>query len=168
MASSTAESAMSLLLDYERTMIQDLIEEDGLCVTAWGLAWQKLVAVFIRLHEFQKPGPVLIIGAQPWQRELVCKELLRHEATATPPLDVNNEVPATERIEHYKANKCCFVTTRILVVDLLCGRVLPKQIAGFMVLNAHRVSETSGEGFAVRLYRAQNKRGFLRQGRSGC
>jgi DNA excision repair protein ERCC-4 len=47
-----------------------------------------------------------------------------------------------------------FVTTRILVVDMLAGRLAPAQIAGMLVLNAHRASETSGEGFAARLYRS--------------
>lgn len=31
-----------------------------------------------------------------------------------------------------------------------------------IIANAHRVSDTSGEGFAVRLYRAANRTGFLR------
>ena len=31
-----------------------------------------------------------------------------------------------------------------------------------IVVNAHRVTATSGEGFAVRLYRAGNRSGFLR------
>ena len=31
-----------------------------------------------------------------------------------------------------------------------------------LVLNAHNVSDTSGEGFAVRLFRKGNQRGFIR------
>lgn len=31
-----------------------------------------------------------------------------------------------------------------------------------IVVNAHRVTDTSGEGFAVRLYRERNRTGFLR------
>lgn len=30
------------------------------------------------------------------------------------------------------------------------------------MLNAHKVTDTSGDGFALRLYRAGNKRGFVR------
>lgn len=36
------------------------------------------------------------------------------------------------------------------------------QIAGILVLNSHRASDASGEGFAVRLFRAANRRGFVR------
>ena len=57
---------------------------------------------------------------------------------------------------------CLFVTTRILVVDLLSGRLSGRAVSGCIVLNAHRVTETSGEGFAVRLFRAANRNGFVR------
>ncbi len=36
------------------------------------------------------------------------------------------------------------------------------QVAGMLVLNAHNVTDTSGEGFAVRLFRKGNQRGFIR------
>jgi DNA excision repair protein ERCC-4 len=36
------------------------------------------------------------------------------------------------------------------------------QVAGMLILNAHNVSDTSGEGFAVRLFRKGNQRGFVR------
>lgn len=54
------------------------------------------------------------------------------------------------------------MTTRILVVDLLSGRLSGRAVSGCVVLNAHRVTETSGEGFAVRLFRAANRNGFVR------
>jgi hypothetical protein len=57
---------------------------------------------------------------------------------------------------------CAFVTTRILVVDILSGRLPGRWVAGMLVVNAHRVTETSGEGFAVRLLRASNPAGFVR------
>lgn len=37
-----------------------------------------------------------------------------------------------------------------------------QHIAGIIVLNAHRASDDSGEGFAVRLLRSQNKQAFVR------
>ena len=36
------------------------------------------------------------------------------------------------------------------------------QVAGMLVLNAHNATDTSGEGFAVRLFRKGNQRGFIR------
>ena len=57
---------------------------------------------------------------------------------------------------------CLFVTTRILVVDLLSGRLHGRHVSSIIVLNAHRVNDTSGEGFAVRLYRTANRNGSVR------
>jgi len=54
------------------------------------------------------------------------------------------------------------VTTRILVVDLLSKRLSAAEVAGAVVMNAHRVTDTSGEGFAVRLLRAGNGAAFVR------
>ena len=36
------------------------------------------------------------------------------------------------------------------------------QVAGLLVVNAHLVQDSSGEGFAVRLFRKGNQRGFVR------
>jgi DNA excision repair protein ERCC-4 len=173
--------AQSTLLRYERLLTEALIEEDALCILAAGLGWQKIVSVILRLMCYDGAGPgsasgsgtgsaepsaacklALIVGSQPWQRDLLCQELARTDPTAAFPTDITAEVPAIERIELYQKSRCCFVTTRILVVDLLSSRLRPTGIAGMLVLNAHNVTETSKEGFAVRLYRQGNSTGFLR------
>lgn len=78
------------------------------------------------------------------------------------PFDVTNEVSAAGRIDLYKNKPCLFVTTRILVVDMLNARIQGQHIAGMVIMNAHRVTDASGEAFAVRLFRMANKRGFVR------
>lgn len=89
-------------------------------------------------------------------------------ATAEPepellmPYDVTNEVSAAGRIDLYRSKPCLFVTTRILVVDMLNARIQGQHIAGMVIMNAHRVTDASGEAFAVRLFRMANKRGFIR------
>eukprot|EP00798_Chlamydomonas_sp_ICE-L_P001796 gene1796-33216_t len=120
---------MHTLLEYERQIVDELIDEDALCIMAAGLGWQKIVAVFVRLHHYQQPGAVLLLGAQPWQRSLICEEIARHDPNVVLPKEINSEVPSTERAELYKLRTCCFVTTRILVVDFLSMRVKPSQIA---------------------------------------
>ena len=78
------------------------------------------------------------------------------------PMEITNETPAAARTELYQMRGCLFVTTRILVVDFLNARLRGSQVAGIIVLNAQRVTDTSGEGFAVRLFRTNNPRGFVR------
>lgn len=149
----TEDRSMTSLLQYERQVVEEFLDSDGLCILAAGLAWQRIVAAILHLHDYQKPGALLVLGCTQWQKKLIIKELARHNAKLNPPVDVNNEISAQERIELYRMKRCCFVTTRILVVDFLSNRVLPKEIAGMVVMNAHRVDDTSGEGFAVRLLR---------------
>lgn len=78
------------------------------------------------------------------------------------PFDVTNEVSAAGRIDLYRSKPCLFVTTRILVVDMLNARIQGQHIAGMVIMNSHRVTDASGEAFAVRLFRMANKRGFIR------
>lgn len=54
-----------------------------------------------------------------------------------------------------------FITTRILVVDLLKKRVPIAKITGFVVLRAHTILESCQEAFALRLFRQNNKVRFL-------
>lgn len=55
-----------------------------------------------------------------------------------------------------------FITTRILVVDLLKQRIPVDLITGIVVLRAHTIIESCQEAFALRLYRQRNKTGFIK------
>lgn len=55
-----------------------------------------------------------------------------------------------------------FITTRILVVDLLKQRIPVELITGIVVLRAHTIIESCQEAFALRLYRQVNKTGFIK------
>ncbi len=39
---ATRESAMTALLPFHREMLQQLLDEDGLCVMSAGLGWEKV------------------------------------------------------------------------------------------------------------------------------
>lgn len=57
---------------------------------------------------------------------------------------------------------------RMLSMPIFTNRKFPVctdvayQVAGMLVMNAHSVTDSSGEGFAVRLFRKGNQRGFVR------
>ncbi|EFJ52250.1 hypothetical protein VOLCADRAFT_103253 [Volvox carteri f. nagariensis] len=104
------------------------------------------------------PGCVLVLGAGPRQRALITAELARHDPSLEAPVDITNEIPAAERVQLYRAlpgGRPLFITPRILVVDLLARRLRPWEVGGLLILNAHRASDTSGEGFAVALLKAE-------------
>ena len=45
---------------------------------------------------------------------------------------------------------------------MLNKRLAGREIAGVIVMNAHRVTDSSQDGFAVRLFRESNRSGFVR------
>ncbi|RYG69231.1 hypothetical protein EON64_03255 [archaeon] len=75
---------------------------------------------------------------------------------------INNEVNAQERCEMYQVGGCFFITSRILIVDLLDNKLDASKVAGLLIYNAHRISETSLDSFILRIYRERNRSGFLK------
>jgi len=69
---------------------------------------------------------------------------------------------SNEREKVYLDGGLQFITTRILVVDLLKGRVPSELITGVIVLRAHKVIESCQEAFVLRLFRQKNKTGFIK------
>jgi hypothetical protein len=177
---SVALSAAAALLPFQRAMVEEQLEEDGLTVMAPGLGLHQVVAVFLRLQHVRcrdpaQQGVLLVLGCSPWQRDAIRRELRRVDPSTfgpaptlkagtctTPggnnspphtaampaavadgadvgfPGEVTNEVAAAERQQRYHTASCLFVTTRILVVDLLSGRLDGRSIAGMVIVNAHR------------------------------
>ena len=53
-------------------------------------------------------------------------------------------------------------SARLLVTDLLSGRLVPESVDGLFVNHAHGVQELSADAFVLRLYRLKNTKGFVR------
>lgn len=65
--------------------------------------------------------------------------------------------------EHiYTEGGVLFISSRIIVVDLLKHRVPIKQITGFLMYRAHKVLESCQDGFALRLFKLENKVSILK------
>lgn len=73
------------------------------------------------------------------------------------PTFITNEVSVQERVDMYSRGGCFVITSRILIVDLLDDRITPDHICGFLVPNAHRITELSIESFILRVYRDKNR-----------
>lgn len=67
-----------------------------------------------------------------------------------------------ERQHVYNDGGVAFITSRILVVDLLKDKIPTHQIIGIFVLRAHTIIESCQEAFALRLFRRTNKTGFIK------
>ena len=146
---------------YMALALAEQLSEDGLTVFARGLGVYALAAQLLAVHA-QGQGCVVVLGSTPTLRHAIASSM----AVSSSALRVENvdaSLPSSERLQLYvEPRVVMYVTTRIFVVDLLSRRAPAHLIAGVLVLNAHRAEENSGEGFAVRLYRAANARGFVR------
>ncbi|KAH8260794.1 hypothetical protein KR026_008609, partial [Drosophila bipectinata] len=143
-----------VLLEYEKQMYLDLVLEDGLLVCAKGLSYERVLIHILK--SFSDAGNlVLVINSSDWEEQYYKSKLdskYVHEVANT----------ATERERVYLEGGLQFVSTRILVVDLLKQRVPIELITGIIVLRAHTIIESCQEAFALRLYRQKNKTGFIK------
>ncbi|KAH8420463.1 hypothetical protein KR009_010608, partial [Drosophila setifemur] len=143
-----------VLLEYEKQMFLDLVHADGLLVCAKGLGYERVLIHLLKA--FSDAGNlVLVINSSDWE-EHYYKSKMEPKYVH----DVANT--ATERERVYLEGGLQFVSTRILVVDLLKQRIPIELITGIIVLRAHTIIESCQEAFALRLYRQKNKTGFVK------
>lgn len=57
---------------------------------------------------------------------------------------------------------CYYITSRILIVDLLKKHINASRVVGMLIFDAHRIHEGSLEQFVVRVYRQLNETGFIK------
>uniref|UniRef100_A0A1A9ZVD3 DNA repair endonuclease XPF n=1 Tax=Glossina pallidipes TaxID=7398 RepID=A0A1A9ZVD3_GLOPL len=142
------------LLNYEKQMFLDMVYSDGLMVCAKGLSYERVVLNILKVYS-DSGNLLLVINGSDWEenyyKSQVEKKFL-HEVANT----------ATERERVYLEGGIQFMTTRILVVDLLKQRIPIELITGIVVLRAHTIIESCQEAFALRLYRQRNKTGFIK------
>lgn len=164
------------LLNFQQAIVENAIQEDGLFVIAPGLGTYQIVGVLLQLQDERRKlsgeeGVTLVIGADTTQKSAIQQQMdaihplnerYKPDETVYFPQEVTADLLTNERLRLYATSSCLFVTTRILVVDLLSGRLDPRSISGILILNAHKVTESSGEGFVVRLYRTKGGTGYLR------
>ncbi|XP_003417763.2 DNA repair endonuclease XPF isoform X1 [Loxodonta africana] len=153
-------TAMAPLLEYERQLVLELLEADGLVVCARGLGADRLLYHFLRLH-CHPACLVLVLNTQPAEEEYFISQL-KLEGVDHLPRRVTNEIASNSRYEVYTQGGIIFATSRILVVDFLTDRIPSDLITGILVYRAHRIIESCQEAFILRLFRQKNKRGFIK------
>ncbi|EHB04165.1 DNA repair endonuclease XPF [Heterocephalus glaber] len=141
---SARRIAMAPLLEYERQLVLELLDTDGLVVCARGLGADRLLYHFLRLGEEYFINQLKIEGVDHLPRR------------------VTNEIASNSRYEVYTQGGVIFATSRILVVDFLTDRIPSDLITGILVYRAHRIIESCQEAFILRLFRQKNKRGFIK------
>uniref|UniRef100_A0A1A9WG73 DNA repair endonuclease XPF n=1 Tax=Glossina brevipalpis TaxID=37001 RepID=A0A1A9WG73_9MUSC len=142
------------LLDYEKQMFLDMVYADALLVCAKGLSYDRVLLNILKVYS-DSGNLLLVINGSDWEENYYKSQIEKkfvHEVANT----------GTERERVYLEGGIQFITTRILVVDLLKQRIPIELITGIIVLRAHTIIESCQEAFALRLYRQRNKTGFIK------
>ena len=110
----------------------------------------------------------MIVGADDRENSWIGEALAEHAATSQSPLargltQINTDMTnAHVREKLYARGGIFSITSRILIVDLLSKLLDPETVTGLVLLHAERVTATSVEAFIVRVFRQNNKTGFLK------
>ncbi|KAL3331021.1 hypothetical protein AABB24_034697 [Solanum stoloniferum] len=157
------------MVQFHEHIITELLEDSngGLVVTSSGLGLHKLISSLFLLHHHSQ-GCLLVLSATPPQKSSI---LLNYEndiqsqfsgEVPNLPSEITSDLPANQRLALYTSGGIFFITTRILIVDLLTHRLPTTAVAGLVILNAHSLSDTSTEAFIVRILRSTNRSLYVR------
>ncbi|CAK5013471.1 unnamed protein product [Meloidogyne enterolobii] len=125
-----------------------------------GLALERLFFAHLHLYSDQR-HTYLIINTTP-EDEHFYLEKLKALNPDSPPKLITADVLAKDRVIIYKSGGVQFVTSRILMVDLLAERVPFDKVVGILVYRAHDVLHGFKESFILRLFREKKKDGIVK------
>lgn len=144
------------LLPYETQIFLDLHQNDGLVIMAEGLGIERLFLNFIKLY-CDPSHLVMIINTNEAEEKYYLNKLKEDNVEHLPTKITNETHSVAERQTAYMKGGCFFITSRILVVDLLTDRVPIDLINGIIVAKAHNIVDNCQETFILRLFRQKNK-----------
>ncbi|CAK5074457.1 unnamed protein product [Meloidogyne enterolobii] len=148
------------LIPFEQNLMVENFISDVLYIMASGLALERLFFAHLHLYSDQR-HTYLIINTTP-EDEHFYLEKLKALNPDSPPKLITADVLAKDRVIIYKSGGVQFVTSRILMVDLLAGRVPFDKVAGILVYRAHDVLHGFKESFILRLFREKKKDGIVK------
>ena len=148
------------LLEYERDMLLSVLNEDSLSIASKGIGIERLLINIIKAY-CDECNLVYVIGSTPEEDDFVIEQLKQENVIKLPTKVTGENVPVNQRNALYLSGGVFLITSRILVVDMLCNRVPFQLISGIIICKAHRILEDSQQSFIMRLYRTNNKKGFI-------
>ncbi|KAI4944719.1 hypothetical protein J4E91_008406 [Alternaria rosae] len=159
---------LSLPLEFQQDIFNELREEDELVLLARGLGLLRIVTNLLHSYDAAGNNLILLVGADDRENVWIGEALAEHAAVSNAPKCrglslVNTDLMSVGTREKMYAQGGIFsITSRILIVDFLSGLLNPETVTGVVVLHAERVVATSLEAFILRIYRQKNKAGFLK------
>jgi DNA excision repair protein ERCC-4 len=142
---------LEYMLEFETQIFLDILHKDGLTVAAKGLNLDLVLLNLIKVYS--DPGNLVVVLNTTEAEETFFMNKINDGNLHRTIYTTNT----TEREDVYLSGGVHFITTRILVVDMLKNRIPIDKITGFIILRAHKVLESCQEAFALRLFRQSNK-----------
>ena len=154
------DSVKSTLLDWESKLFVEVMENDGLLVLAKGLGLDR---IFIKVMQCfcKQENLVFVLNTFPEEQFHYMNELSALDVKHLPKV-VTTDTSTEERKKMYLQGGIFFVTSKILVMDMLTKRVPMEYITGILVARAHKIAESSQESFILRMFRESNSHGFIK------
>ncbi|CAO3594824.1 unnamed protein product [Absidia cylindrospora] len=152
------------MLDFQKQILTNLVEEDGLLIISPGLGLFKLFCFFLELYCNDKDNHlVFVLNTSPSLDTAIQEQLTSQGVPQFATLQsIEYDTPSDTRTSLYRGSGVFSVTSRILAVDLLLKRVPTSMISGIVVYNAHRVRPNSMEELILQIYREENEEGFIK------
>jgi DNA excision repair protein ERCC-4 len=162
------------LLLFHKKIISDFITENGLLLMSRGLGIEKILASI--LTPYCDPHQLVFVLNPRGTNDSYIDEMLvaRGVSQDLLPKRLTTTFSQSDRSDIYLRGGVLFVTSRILIVDMLQDRVPMDLISGIIVMNAerfemlhkmtncYRLTETCSEAFILRLFRLKNQKGFVK------
>ena len=122
------------------------------------------------LHSYDAAGNnlVVVVGAEERENAWIGESLAEQASVSRSPKARGLHVVNTDmmsvgtREKMYSDGGVFSITSRILVVDLLSNLLDPKTVTGLIILHSEKIVATAIEAFIIRIYRQNNKAGFLK------
>ncbi|KAJ2823656.1 DNA repair protein RAD16, partial [Coemansia erecta] len=158
--------ALEPLLPFQRLVLDELLDEDALCVVARGLGLNRILAELARICATPRALVFLLNASDQDEDDLrhYFMQMRSGEAAdeAAAVQIIKNETNAVQRAQVYRQGGLISATSRILIVDLLNDVVPLELVTGVIVHNASRVTAESIEAFVLRVVRQQNGKAFVK------
>lgn len=150
-------------LEFQNDLLKEISQEDCLVVMSRGLWMEKILIQLLQVYS--EPSLIVFVLNTSSDFERYVIERLRDEEDVPSnrlPKSMTFDTNVNERQKLYSQGGTFFITSRILVVDLLLDRVPIESVSGIIVWDAHTVFDSHQESFILRLFRSKNTEGFIK------
>lgn len=119
-----------------------------------GISYEKVLLNLFKVY-VDPANLILVINSDDYEEKYFTKLL-------NSPYVHQSSSNSNEREKVYLSGGIQFISTQVLVLDLLKNKIPAELITGIFVFRAHKIIESCQEAFALRLYRQKNKTGFIK------